>query len=212
MDEKSDQILSHIESQRDQLGRNLSELESRVKRTTDWRAHWDDNPMLLMGAALGGGVLLGAMLGGKSSSDTASSSSSSRYSAPRSSGYSSSQGYSSAGVLSSPATSEARRHASETIDKIKAALIAFGTVKAKDFLASTIPGLEHHLEGILPSSGSSSQPHQTGNTGASSSPGSGSQHSGSTGPSHGSADGGEYAGAGKAGTGNPAGGGTGMGV
>ncbi len=149
MDEKSDQIINHIESQRDQLGRNLQELETRVKRTTDWRTYWENNPMLLIGAALGGGVLLGAMLGGKSSS---SSSSSSRYSSARSSGYSSS------GQTSGAATSQARQHASETIDKIKAALIAFGTVKAKDFLASTVPGLEQHLDTLMGNDSHTKQP------------------------------------------------------
>ena len=59
MDEKPDQIMNHIESQREQLGRNLNELETRVKRTTDWRAQFDRNPMLTMGVALGGGLLLG---------------------------------------------------------------------------------------------------------------------------------------------------------
>lgn len=163
MDEKSDQILSHIESQRDQLGRNLHELENKVKRTTDWRTHWEENPMLLMGLAVGGGVLFGAMLGGRS--DRESSSSSSRYS----SSASRSSGYAASGLMSSPATSQARQHASETIDKIKAALIAFGTVKAKDFLASAIPGLEQHLGDLM---GGGSHPHQpqTANAGAAGNP------------------------------------------
>jgi len=197
MDEKSDQILNHIESQRDELGRNLNELESRVKRSTDWRAHWEDNPMLLIGAALGGGVLLGAMLGGKSSSSS-SSSSAPRYSSPASSSYSASEGYAS-GLMSSPATSQARKHASETIDKIKAALIAFGTVKAKDFLASTIPGLEQHLEGLLGSSGSNNQAQPSGSTG----PGGGSHYAGSSGPSHGSANSPGYSGSGAGDNGSP---------
>ena len=66
MDEKPDQIIGHIEAQRNELGRNLSELESRVRETTDWRTHYERNPMLVLGAALGGGILLGAMVGGGS--------------------------------------------------------------------------------------------------------------------------------------------------
>src|SRR5262245_4396317 len=62
MDEKPDQIIDHIEQQRDRLGRNLNELESRVRRSTDWRTYYDRNPMLILGAALGGGLLLGATL------------------------------------------------------------------------------------------------------------------------------------------------------
>ena len=63
MDEKPDQILNHIESQRNELGRNLGELETRVRRTTDWRTHFDRNPMLMLGAALGGGLLVGTLVG-----------------------------------------------------------------------------------------------------------------------------------------------------
>src|SRR3982751_523792 len=82
MDEKPDQIMSHIESQRDQLGRNLNELETRVKGATDWRVQFDKNPMLMMGVALGGGLLLGSIVGGskKSSSRSSWSSSSRNYS------------------------------------------------------------------------------------------------------------------------------------
>jgi len=144
MDEKSDEILNHIESQRDQLGRNLDELESRVKRTTDWRTHYENNPMLILGAALGGGILLGAIVGGTGSKTSASTSAawsgSSRYSAPPVKSTSSSNF-----LGGGAATQHARQQASETIDKIKAALIAFGTAKAKEFLSQAVPGLEHHL-------------------------------------------------------------------
>src|SRR5689334_16637181 len=75
MDEKPDQIIGHIEAQRDQLGRNLNELEDRVRQTTDWRTHYERNPMLVLGAALGGGLLLGAVVGGRTGSSSSSSSS-----------------------------------------------------------------------------------------------------------------------------------------
>ena len=71
MDEKPDQIIDHIEAKRHELGRNLSELESRVRETTDWRTHYERNPMLVLGAALGGGILLGTMVGGGSRSSHA---------------------------------------------------------------------------------------------------------------------------------------------
>jgi len=70
MDEKPDQIIDHIEAKRDELGRNLSELESRVRETTDWRTHYERNPMLVLGAALGGGILLGTIVGGGSRSSS----------------------------------------------------------------------------------------------------------------------------------------------
>lgn len=90
MDEKPDQIINHIEQQRDQLGRNLNELENRVRRSTDWRTYYERNPMLVLGAALGGGVLLGATVGRSTDRSTG------RYyktSFPKTSGKSSSAGY-----------------------------------------------------------------------------------------------------------------------
>ena len=59
MDETSDEILEHIETQRNQLGTNLNELETRVRRTADWRTYFEHNPMLILAGAFGGGILLG---------------------------------------------------------------------------------------------------------------------------------------------------------
>lgn len=109
MDERPDQIISNIEAHRDELGRNLNELETRVRRTTDWRTYYERNPMLMVGAALGGGVLLGSAIGrrGHRSSDLSASGSSwsipyaqpgSSSSASSSSSPSRSLGLSSAGV------------------------------------------------------------------------------------------------------------------
>ncbi len=136
MGEKSDEIIDQIENQRNALGRNLEELETRVKRTTDWKAHFDDNPALMLGIALGGGLLLGALVGGKSESSPGYKLHTNRYSSVDDSG---------SGLMSSPATSQAKQHAVEALDKIKGALIAFGTVKAKEFLSNAMPGIEQHL-------------------------------------------------------------------
>jgi hypothetical protein len=130
MDEKPDEIMNEIEMQRNQLGANLNELESRVRRTADWRAHFDSNPMLMLGAALGGGVLLGAIVNG------------SRSSRSRGSSYTSSRHFSSSSENAMPTTATAlqRHKASETLDHIKGALIAFATARAKEFLNEAIPG------------------------------------------------------------------------
>jgi hypothetical protein len=139
MGEKSDEIIDHIESQRDQLGRNLEELETRVKRTTDWKAHFEENPALMLGIALGGGLLLGALVGGKSERSSGYGLHTNRYSAVDSSG---------ASLVTSPATSQAKQHAVEALDKVKAALIGFGMMKAKDFLSTALPGIEEHLSDL----------------------------------------------------------------
>jgi len=171
MDEKPDQILNHIEQQRDQLGRNLDELENRVRRSTDWRTYYERNPMMTLGAALGGGVLLGAALGGTSDrsrnrrtapklsakSQSTANYGSSSYGQPQtpasnfapgleSAGGSTQQGFAAMRLkTSSWVDSPHMRQITETLDQVKGALITFGIAKAKEFLAQSIPGLEEHL-------------------------------------------------------------------
>lgn len=152
MDEKPDQIMNHIEAQRDQLGRNLNELENRVKGATDWRVQFDRNPMLMMGVALGGGLLLGSIVaGGKKGTSKSSWSSSSRnYATPASysTGTSSnvSSALSSSTSPSSPAVQEQRKKATDALEHIKAALIGFATAKVKEFMTEALPGFNQHLD------------------------------------------------------------------
>lgn len=157
MDEKPDQIMNHIESQRDQLGRNLNELESRVKSATDWRTQFDKNPMLMMGVAVGGGILLGSIVGGsrKQSSRSSWSSSSRNYSGGGSNMGSTSYGTgasnlssagSSSSSVTSPAVRENRKKATDTLEHMKAALIGFATAKVKEFMSEALPGFNQHLD------------------------------------------------------------------
>lgn len=142
MDEKPDQILGHIEAQRSELGRNLNELETRVRRGTDWKTYFDKNPMMMLGVALGGGLLLGTAVGNKRKHHRGY-----RYSSGVSS--TGAMGFSSAGVTGSAASSrmsaEQRHQIAETMDHIKAALIGFGIAKAKEFMCQAIPGFDQHL-------------------------------------------------------------------
>jgi hypothetical protein len=155
MDERPDEIMNQIESQRDQLGRNLNELEARVKRTTDWRAQFDRNPMLAMGIALGGGLLIGSMVGGSghrikrsswssSSSSEAGSYKSANLASSTSAGSHIGSGGASSAMTSSPYR-EHRRKTTDTLEQIKAALIAFGTAKVKEFMSEALPGFQQHL-------------------------------------------------------------------
>ena len=143
--------MNHIESQRDQLGRNLNELETRVKRTTDWRAQVDRNPMLAMGVALGGGLLLGSIVGGghRSNRSTWSSSAAGKsYSSANLASSTSAASNFGAGASSGKVSQyrEQRRKASDTLDNIKAALIAFGTAKMKEFMSEALPGFHEHMQ------------------------------------------------------------------
>src|SRR3954454_10157514 len=66
MGEESNQIERRIATERGQLGQNLNELQSRVEEATDWRAHFQKRPMVMMGAAVAGGVLLASVTGRRS--------------------------------------------------------------------------------------------------------------------------------------------------
>lgn len=58
MDEEAIQIMQHIDAERKQLGRNLDEIEGRVKEATDVKHHFDRHTAWILGSALVGGFLL----------------------------------------------------------------------------------------------------------------------------------------------------------
>ena len=53
MDEKPNEIMQRIESQRNRLGQNIEELERRVKETADVKAQFERHPMVAVGLAFG---------------------------------------------------------------------------------------------------------------------------------------------------------------
>jgi len=64
MDTTTEQIEHEIEHARRDLGKNLQELEYRVKSATDWRVQFDQHPFKVMGLAFAGGLLLSRIVGG----------------------------------------------------------------------------------------------------------------------------------------------------
>jgi hypothetical protein len=73
MDQETNRIVRHIDTEREQLGRNLDEIEHRVKSATDLKAHFDKNTGWILGAAVAGGFLLSLAFGKFSTSGSASS-------------------------------------------------------------------------------------------------------------------------------------------
>ncbi len=61
MGENTSQIEREIYAERNELGRNLRELESKARTITDWRTHHRNNPGLFMGLAFSGGLVLGLL-------------------------------------------------------------------------------------------------------------------------------------------------------
>jgi hypothetical protein len=107
----TDQIESHIEKTRDDLGANLHELEQKVKEVTDWRYHFRNHPMTLIGAAFGGGILLATMVSRTRNTTNAV-----------------------------PASAPVRHRATETWDVIKDALVGVAAARVTDFVGELVPG------------------------------------------------------------------------
>ena len=131
MDKTTNQIESDIERKRDELGANLNELEHKVKQIGDWRHHFDNHPMTLIGAAFGGGMLLATMLG-KSRRDVSST-----YSA----------------------TSPRKQKALDTWDHIKDALIGVAATRVTDFVGELVPGFAEEFRTRTRSTESSTAVH-----------------------------------------------------
>ena len=126
MGQTADQIEHHIAQTRDTLGSNLQELEHKVKSVTDWRQHFQKNPMTMIGVAFGFGVLLAAMVGGRKQNGH-------NFVASPPSG-------------DSVAPSHRKHQAFDTLDTIKGALIGLAAAKMKDYVEEIVPGFGDHFK------------------------------------------------------------------
>jgi len=120
MGDTTHQIESHIERTRDALGANLHELERKVGEITDWRHHFRNRPLPLLGLAFGGGALLATML-----SQPRSASPSRVASLPA-------DPYKQAGPY--------KHRAAETWDHIRDALLGVAAARVTNFVGDLVPG------------------------------------------------------------------------
>lgn len=139
MGETTNQIESHIQNKRDDLGMNLQELEQKVKSATDWREQFRKNPMTMVAVAFGGGVFLASMMGGRKTT----------YSSKR---------LPSDSDAPHAATDRQTHKALETWDNIKGALVGIAATRFKDFVADVIPGFHEQLQGTEQARRSSNVP------------------------------------------------------
>lgn len=128
MGQTTNQIEAHIEYTRGELGANLKELEQKFQTATDWKRHFQNNPMAMLGVAFGGGILLASMLGGRKSRNGGRS-----YTAP---------------AASEPhaGTNHQKHKALETWDNIKGALIGVAATRFKDFVGEVVPGFQEQFQ------------------------------------------------------------------
>ena len=130
MGETTNQIENHIEKTRDHLGANLHELEYKVKEMADWRYHFRNHPMTLMGAAFGGGILLATMMSSSRRGNYAS--------APA--------------PLSTVSRGPHAQRVVQTWDHIKDALIGVAAGKVTEFVGEFVPGFEQEFRKVRSSS------------------------------------------------------------
>ena len=118
-----DQIKQQIDRERQRLGSNIREIQSRVKRSTDWHTAFDKNPWMLIGAAAAAGLVLASVVGSRPSEQEITS-----------------------GHATVP--SKHMQQISETIDGIVGALIGLGTTKIKEFVGDSVPGFAEQYENL----------------------------------------------------------------
>lgn len=128
MDDQTDTIRRRIGSEREQLGRNVEEIEDRVKNATDLKTHFNKNTGLVLGAVVAGGFLLSLACRSSVTVD-ADDRSVSRAEPNR------------------PPSKHVRR-VFETLDNILEGLIAVASGKVVSFVAGAIPAFKEHYDGI----------------------------------------------------------------
>jgi hypothetical protein len=166
MGETTDQIRDEIETQREQLGENLHQLEAKVKQTVDWRAQFEERPMLGLGLAFGTGFVLSLMLpgGSKSDSHTHASRNMTPYHYDQSNfrvhddSRSWQGGGAHAGATNFTQTqqrSPEMREISETLDNIRGAVMGLAATRLRTILADAVPGFKEEYEQARRKRGSS---------------------------------------------------------
>lgn len=113
MGEEPSQIA--LDHYRDEVGRDVNELQDRVKSITDWRYQFSQHPWTGVGVAFGGGLLLAQV--GRGNGHEAYGERYENY-----------QRY------------EKRRRTSEMLSAIKATLLVLAGRWTKEFLNASIPG------------------------------------------------------------------------
>jgi hypothetical protein len=144
-----------------ELGDTLQQLERKVKETVDWRAQFEQKPMLGMGLAFGAGVLLSALMpSGDDKGIAAQSTTSGNYAYTPYASYAGSSSQSSdsqrretpqpGGYMASSQPAKQRspemNEITETLDNIKGALLGLGATRLRSFLAEAVPGFHQEYE------------------------------------------------------------------
>jgi hypothetical protein len=128
--------MEHIETEREQLGENLEEIESRfqdakerIKDAADPRAWFEQKPALCLGVAAASGLIIGLLVTSRSSSELVDFADYAEPQPRQDKRY---------GV------SESRHFKTikNTLDTTIAALVGLGARKFQDFVSDSLPGFQ----------------------------------------------------------------------
>lgn len=141
MGQTTGQIRDEIESQRNELGDNLHQLESKMRETVDWRHHFEQRPMTMIGAAFAGGIALGMLSGGGSEHKQER-----KQTGYTMASYDAGQQTWDDGKPRRDAQTKRRapemNEIQETFDNMRGALLGLAASRARSFLAEMVPGFE----------------------------------------------------------------------
>ena len=134
MDEETSTIKQRIDNEREQLARNLDEIEDRVKKATDLKTHFDRNTPWILGGAVAGGFLLSRLFHKSSRSGHP----------PRREGNATERNTSSP----NPRSPSHLSRLSETLDSIFEGLVGVVSNKMHSFVAGAVPGFGEEYDAI----------------------------------------------------------------
>lgn len=135
MDEEPDKIKQHIAEERENLGRNLDEIEYRFKDATDLRSQFNRHTAWFLGAAAGSGFLLALALG-KSSARRNWQANVAERERPLS-----------ATPMRRPVSTHLNR-VSNTVDDIVAGLVGVFSDKLQSMVGDVVPGFREQYDTI----------------------------------------------------------------
>jgi hypothetical protein len=123
MDETIQQIETHIDRTRDELGSHLRELEGRVSAATDWREYVRARPYTTLAAAMAGGLVLATVLTKRGNQR--------RFRAPE--------------PTQSRSSIDARGQAMELWEEIANALMGVAATGVKTYIGGLVPGFTEEI-------------------------------------------------------------------
>jgi Protein of unknown function (DUF3618) len=129
MAEEPNEIRRHIDATRQQLGRNMGELEGRVKKATDWRAYFDKSPMTMLAVAFAGGIVLSGVMGRTGSSGNGHHPISQN-----------------GDNQSAPGVQYRKSEAADMLDTVKGAMIGWTANQFKTMLGELLPGFRQEYQ------------------------------------------------------------------